>query len=65
MIKKIKDLTKEELHSICKNTLCSKCPLNIEDGQICLKIYIRYKEQVNNKLEEEIEIEDENESSNS
>ena len=61
MLKKIKDLSKKECESICqKNELCRKCPLSLEiDGTLCLMDIVLNKSELDRKLEEEIEVEDE------
>ena len=38
MIKKIKDLTLEEMHKICKNHICEACPLSLGFGsKLCMR----------------------------
>ena len=52
MKKKIKDLTLEEVKTICKNNSCDECPLKdapCQEGYYAL---------VNSELNQEIEVED-------
>ena len=57
MLKKIKDLTPEELKYICdKQKYCSKCPLSICGGN-CLIDYILNKKKYEVKIEKEIKVE--------
>lgn len=61
MLKKIKDLTKEELESICdKYEYCKTCPLKIKGSCYCMIVYLCTKEKIEKKLENEVEVEDEN-----
>lgn len=58
--KKIKNLTKEELQSICdKYKCCTECPLAVGVGGYCALIYITNKKKLEEKIEEEIEVENE------
>ena len=52
MLKKIKDLTKEEMQNICENHYCIKCPLNMDDSHLCLKFYLIDEKIIKNKLKE-------------
>lgn len=53
MKKKIKDLTKEEVMTICEKYDCYKCPLYIG-----INIYKCKDERLNKYGDEEIEVED-------
>ncbi len=59
MVKKIKDLTLEEVRSICdKREICYGCPLSIRfpNGIMCIKD--ASKKEINKKFKEEIEVEE-------
>ena len=52
MLKKIKDLSKEEIEKICRNhNYCSICALSFPDSRTCLN-----DRGIKEKLEEEVEV---------
>lgn len=65
MLKKIKNLTKKELYSICNENMCyGKCPLelyNEHNGhRICMKnLFVYFKKDFKKKMKEKIEVENE------
>lgn len=62
MTKKIKDLTVDEMKHICeKCDFCFDCPLLVQKGceTACVQNSVEFLEEINKKLEEEIEVEDE------
>lgn len=58
MLKKIKDLNKEELDKICnKYKCCSPCPLQTDNCN-CVYYYVLDKKWYDKKVKEEIEVEE-------
>ena len=59
--KKIKDLNHEEMLDICvKQKMCYGCPLSIRFKEYtkCIKPNIYFKKEIDERMEEEIEVEE-------